>query len=54
MVSMQHEKKRAVLCVKYHGKTVKEEDFFMKHKMSLNFVLKDESRNKQENEFRTI
>jgi len=33
-----HEKKRAISWVKKHGKTVKEEDFFIKHKMPLNFV----------------
>jgi hypothetical protein len=38
MVSMVHGKKKAMSCVKNHGKTVNEEDFLIKHKMPLNFV----------------
>ncbi len=32
--------KRATVCVKYDGKMAKEEDSFIKHTLTLNFVLK--------------
>ena len=48
------QEKKGNLMRKKSWKNGKRGDFFMKHKMSLNFGLKDESRNKQENEFRTI